>query len=369
MVPTFHLADGAYAEFYEALLPDFMLAVIFFTALCYAVLGRRFERHQRAAVVLAAVLGIALAIGLVWWEQQHGYSIRDLGPIAVGLAIMFLAVAVYQAFRLAGGTVAGAGLAIAAAILIAWMLQVDWPVAGEIIQTIAGTALIIGLIALFSHHHAHPPATIGRGRPLRRPRSERVDVGNLYDDRYVSEKLSRRFGRLRKQADQLGERPRDAENVMQQLRRMLPAEGWLTERLARLREQAHRARHGHVARIDSIRQAYSKLNTEQRKQASQQLIAEYKSLQLDQRMERLDHAVAANEKRIRELTQKAQNQLGKNEFRGLTETLKEAEKLQKHNSKLFERIEQTEKKIERIVQRAAASSGPPGETSGAGGGG
>ncbi len=367
MVPTFHLADGVYAEFYDALLPDFVLAVVFFTALCYAVLGRRFERHQRAAVVLAAVLGIALAIGLVWWEQQNGYSIRNLGAIAVGLAIMFLAVAVYQAFRLAGGTVAGAGLAIGAAILIAWMLQVDWPVAHEIIQTIAGAALIIGLIALFGHHHAHPPVAINRPRPIRGPRPQRVNVGNLYDDRYVSEKLSRGFGRLRKQADQLGERPREAENVMLQLRRMLPAEGWLTERLARLREQAHRARHGHVARIESIRDAWSKMNTEQRKQASQQLIAEYKSLQFDQRMDRLDHAVAANEKHIRELTQKAQDQLTKHNFRGLTGTLKEAEKLQKHNSKLFERIEQTEKTIEHIAQKAATSSGPGAGNSGGGG--
>jgi len=56
----------AIADIFETLLPDFVLAFTFFTALIYAILGQRFGRERPAA--MSGVLGLALAIGLVWWE-------------------------------------------------------------------------------------------------------------------------------------------------------------------------------------------------------------------------------------------------------------------------------------------------------------
>ena len=55
---------------------------------------------------------------------------------------------------------------------------------------------------------------------------------------------------------------------MLQLRRMLPAEGWLTQRMAELRAKAHRAREGHVARIVEIRDTFDKLPIAGRKKAA-----------------------------------------------------------------------------------------------------
>ncbi|MGB2965822.1 MAG: hypothetical protein WBD14_00245, partial [Phycisphaerae bacterium] len=62
-------------DYFESLLPDFVLAFAFFTALVYAVLAKRFER-QRPAIVLSAAMGLALSIGLVWWEQRMDLSVR-----------------------------------------------------------------------------------------------------------------------------------------------------------------------------------------------------------------------------------------------------------------------------------------------------
>jgi cyanate permease len=55
---------------FETLLPDLLLAFTFFTALTYAVLGRRFGQ-QRPAIAMSAAVGLALASGLVWWEHQQ----------------------------------------------------------------------------------------------------------------------------------------------------------------------------------------------------------------------------------------------------------------------------------------------------------
>lgn len=93
---------------------------------------------------------------------------------------------------------------------------------------------------------------------------------------------------------------------MLQLKRMLPVEGWLTERMARLREKAHLVRKGHIARIEDIQGHISSLPPIAKRNAARELAARYKELKLDQRLERLDKAVAENERRIRELARQAQ---------------------------------------------------------------
>ena len=82
--------DLAIGDLFETALPDFVLAFAFFTSVAYAVLGKRFEL-QRPAVAMSATIGFALSVGLVWWEQSTGFSIRNLGPIAVGFAVILLA--------------------------------------------------------------------------------------------------------------------------------------------------------------------------------------------------------------------------------------------------------------------------------------
>jgi len=140
--PFSNLAIG---RLFETLLPDFVLAFAFFTALCYAVLGQRLG-HQRPAIAMSAAIGLALAAGLTWWEYDHGWSVRTLGPVAIGFAVILLAMIMFQGIRHTGGTWSGALIAFGASILVAWILGADWPVPGEIVQTLAIVALIVGIV-------------------------------------------------------------------------------------------------------------------------------------------------------------------------------------------------------------------------------
>jgi hypothetical protein len=103
--------DLVLGELFETVLPDLVLAFAFFTSICYAVLGKRFGQ-QRPAVAMSAAIGFALSVGLVWWEQSTGFSIKNLGPIAVGFAIIVLAFVIYNSIRQVGGSWAGTGIAI-----------------------------------------------------------------------------------------------------------------------------------------------------------------------------------------------------------------------------------------------------------------
>ena len=144
------LYDLRLYDWMESLFPDFILSFAFFTSVSVAVLGKQFE-HKRAAIAISAAIGFALSTGLVWWEQANNLSIRNLGPIAVGFAVLVLSFIMYQSIKKIGGSWAGAGLTLGACIIIANIVGLRIPVDTGIIQSIIVTALIIGIFAFLIH--------------------------------------------------------------------------------------------------------------------------------------------------------------------------------------------------------------------------
>jgi hypothetical protein len=350
MRPKSLFQNLAIEELFETLLPDFVLAFTFFTSIVYAILGKRFEQ-QRPAIAMSAAVGFALSVGLVWWEQSTGFSIKDLGPIAVGFAILVLAFVMYQSIRQVGGSWAGAGITIGAAIIIAKLLGLNIPVDWQIVQTIVVVALIFGLLAFMSHRHHH----FARIRPTKSKLPDiKHTMADLYRERHLSKKLDHGLRKLRKETKTLNEHPEEAADIMLQLKRMLPAEGYLTERMAELRTKAHWIRNGHIARLEETRHVFAKLPTSAKKKAATELAAGYNQIiGIDTRLERLDKAVAENERRIKELTGQAQKYTTNYEHQKLCDCLKAGQKLQHHNSKIFKIIDRTESKLTTIAKNVA----------------
>ncbi|MFC1761794.1 hypothetical protein ACFL6U_06910 [Planctomycetota bacterium] len=337
-------------ELLDSYLPDFILAFAFFTSIVYAVLGKQFDK-QRPAIAMSTAIGFALSFGLVWWEQANNLSIKNLGPIAIGFAFLLLAFIMYQSIKGVGGSWAGAGITIGASIIIAQLIGIPVPIDPHIIQTIIVVALIFGLISFMSHHHSQLPHV--RSRDTRLPEIKRT-MADLYRQRHLSKGLDHGLRKVRKTSEKLYEHPEEAGDIQLQIKRMLPAQGHLTERMAQLRAKAHQIRNGHIARLEETRQVFAKQPTSAKKKASAELAARYSQMVgIDTRLERLDKTVAENEKRIRVLTEKAREYTAKYEHRKLVETLKAAEKLQHHNSKLIKIIEQTEHKLSTIAKEVA----------------
>jgi len=346
----------AYDGLLDSLLPDFVLGFAFFTALSYAVLGRRFD-HQRPAIAMSTAVGLAFAIGLVWWEHERGLSVRDLGPVAIGFAVLLLGMVLFQAIRQTGGSWSGAGIALGASVLFASLLGLPWPIGASAARALAVLALIVGVVAFVVHSRTDSPQHRAV-RPVGSAETARVrhDMSDLYEDRRISDRLSRGLEHLRDRSAHLEEHPGDAGDVLAQLRRMLPAEGWLTERLAGLRERSHYIRRGHLARIEELRHVMGRLSAEDKKAASRELADRYRELHLDKRLERLDGAVAENERRIRELTREAEEAVVRNDFQRLTDLLQAAGKLQGHNEKLLRAIDRTERKLATLAKRVAVEA-------------
>ncbi|MDM8004580.1 MAG: hypothetical protein QUV05_00280 [Phycisphaerae bacterium] len=349
----------AFGDLFNTVLPDFVLAFAFFTAIVYAVLGRRFGQ-QRPAVAMSAALGMALSIGLVSWEYTNNLSIRNLGPIAAGFAVLILGGVIYQSIKGAGGSWAGAGIALGASLLVGWTLGFDWPEAREIVQSVITVALVVGILAFLLHRRGiagHVPRALSSWSESA---DLRHDASDLYRDERASRGLSRGLRRLRHEARQLQRHPKEhpeaAGDILVQLRRILPAEGWLTERMARLREKAHLVRQGHLTRIKELEQHMAGLPPEVSRKAAQELTTRYKELQLDTRLERLDRAVAETERRIRQLTRQAEADLEAGNHRALANVLDVASRLQRHNAHLFKLIDSTELRLMSAARQAAGQA-------------
>lgn len=335
---------------FQSVLADFLLAFTFFTSLCYAVLAKRFGL-QRPAAAMLATLGLAFSVGLIWWERATGFSIRDLGPVAIGFAIIAMAFVVYHAIRQIGGCWSGAAITLGVSILIARLLELKIPIDQQVIQVVTMVALVVGILALVSYTRGHVVLV----QPVRTQLPEvRHDMTDLYRGQNVSNQLAKRMKKLRKAAQTVHERPQEAVDILPQLRRMLPAEGYLTERMAQLRAKAHQVRNGHLARLEETRQVFSSLPASAKKEASADLAAGYKQIiGIDTRLERLNRAVAENERRIVELTRSAQQYAAQYDHRQLAGCLKAAEKLQHHNSRLIKIIERTEGKLSAVAKKVA----------------
>ena len=179
-------------------------------------------------------------------------------------------------------------------------------------------------------------------------------MADLYRERHLSRKLDHGLRKVRKEAGTLNEHPEQAADISLQIRRMLPAQGHLTERMAQLRAKAHGVRKGHIARLEETRHVSAKLPTAAKKKAAAELAGRYSQMAgIDTHLERLDKAVAENERRIRQLTQDAQRYTANYNYQKLVNCLEQAQKLQHHNSKLFKSIDRTESQLMSIAKEVA----------------
>jgi len=342
----------ALSETLSTLLPDFVLAVTFFTALLYAVLGRRFG-PQRPAAAMSVALGLALATGLVWWEKDHGWSIRSLGPIAVIIVLVLLAAVLFSAARKQGGFWVGVGIALGICIPMAWLLGVQSPIDTDLVWLLAVVGGVLGALGIVVHLHRYGPESprVVSRVEVADARRDRRRIDRSYDtSNWIRQNLKRARLRVRSLTDHPGERA----DLVLQIRRILPAEGQLTRRMAALREKAHRIRNGHVSRLEETKLAYSRLPTSAKKKAAEQLIARYRALAgINDRLERLDREVAETERHVRLLTLEAQEIVARYDFPKVEGTLKRAERLQARNSQLLKVIDRTERKLAEIAGSVA----------------
>ncbi|MFW6061168.1 MAG: hypothetical protein ACOC93_00010 [Planctomycetota bacterium] len=339
MRPDLRGLEQLLLELFDTLLPDLLLSFAFFAALSYGVLGRRLGTGRPAAAVSAAV-GLALSAALVGWEYARGYRLADLGPIAAGFLILALGAVVFQSLRRIGGGLAGAALSLGGCILAAGLLDLPLP-GGEGLQALAILILLLG--AAIAYLRGRSPAGGQETRSTISP----DDLRELAADEGLSRQLTGQMDYLRRRLrdDAQGEDEDLDRQTHEALQRMLPKEGWLTERLAEFRRKVHHLRQGHLSQIEQLQKHLRDLPPPARRQAAERIKIYAREVQLGRRLERLDRAVAETERRIRDLTRRAGVAMARHRHREVVSLVEEARKLQSHITQLLRRIARTEQNL------------------------
>ena len=253
-----------------------------------------------------------------------------------------------------GGTWSGLALAMFACVLAGGLVGAPWSLRWGFVRFLAALTLVAGLSTLILHVIRQPPR-------FERPAAEfarvRHDMRDLEQDRRVAEHLAQGLSEVRTEADFIVSRPDVAGDFLIQLRRLLPEEGWLTQRLVEVREKAHHAKSSHAYRIDELREFMEKLPPAARAKAAEELAERYAELRLDVRLERLDRSVAEVERRVRELTEEAERCATNHEYRKVPDLLDEATRLQAHNAKLLTLIERTEQRLLTVARQVMEQTG------------
>ena len=338
-------------ELTSGYMPDFLIAFTFFTSLCFAIFRRRFN-HRSAEIGLSASLGTALATGLVWWEYNNNLSIRDTGSIGILLLSIVVTVAIYNTIKQSGSKSAALIITLAA-ILTFISLNRSLPVNTANLYALILLMILLGFIVLAVKR------ILSESRPglTHLPhQTELADdtIKQIHRDRGLNFNLDKHLRKLKNEAQLLKRDPAKAPQVYQQISGLLPAEGYLTEKMARLREKAHQIRSGHVARLKETQSLTRHLPPARLAQVSAKLITSYYAeLDFEKRLERLDNAVAVNEKKIVNLLKQARICSKEYKFQQIPDLLQHAEKLQQQNEKLFKLIEHTESKLSEIARKIA----------------
>lgn len=375
MAPDF-LPDPAWLMPGNGYLIDFLIALVFFTAVTYAVLGRRLG-HRRAAAAASAALGFALSLAMVAWEVQTGRRIADLGPIAVGLAVIVLALVVYHTMRQIGGRWAGVLTAVGAAALIGQVLSLPGlsNLLNGVVLPLAGIGLMTaGLIRLMHDRHtAFPSQPVQGVAPWgsRQPSpSQNTTIQQALDDQrdledtkqqvHAIDDIHRITGRIEetlRQADRMGKelpaQPELARLIRRQLDSLLPASQEITRRLAQLRSHTELVRRGHLGKIRRLAPQVPKLDPRAAREASKELRDVYEQASLGQRLDRLDRAAVLTQQRITQTVEEVRRSLDAARYHEAASSLHRAQHLGHQARKLIDQIDKQYKHILKLAIDAA----------------
>jgi hypothetical protein len=315
-----------------------MIAFTLFTSLSFAVLAGRLG-NRRSAAAASSALGLALATGLLWWESVNNFSLLALGPVAVGFAAVVIATVIFGVFRRIGGSVPAAFLSLGSCLLIAWSAGLDWLIDSDIVAFITLVMIITGLYMIISYQKG---LNFSQNSDFKKIRND-LEAEN--QSTRLGNKIQDEISSLYRDSSQLENDPQAAKQLQRRIEKILPQAEALTDKMAELRRKAFLVKNGDLNKLKQLRIFLNKTPPNQRSRVLARIKETYKQLNFDQRIERLDYAVAETEKQIRETLNLSIQKINQSDIQGLNKLLKEAEKLQRHNAKLLSAIQRSENKL------------------------
>ena len=338
---------------------EFLIIFTFFISLLFSIFKRRFGDHRLTAA-LAASISFALSIGLTSWISNKGYNMTDLGPFAIIIIVAFADVIIYSLIKRSGHEF----IAILTVVLMTIPLigRIYWLTDYQMIFDMTLTLWLIILIWLLIKNST-PNRSVYYAKKDNYTDIDQADnqIKRMYTDRRLSGYISGQLRKLRKTTELLGDKNSQSTDLILQLQRILPEQGFLSGRMTGLRKKAHLMRNGHIAKIKEIKTLCRQLGPLQKQKVSRQMIEYYQNqTDLDRRLERLEGIITNIEKQSRDLIIRAQICVKNNDFKQYDHFIKKAAKMQDRVTHIIKVIIRTEKNLSdtahKIVQKTISEN-------------
>ena len=290
--------------------------------------------------------------------SDNNYHMGNLGNIAIIIIIAFTAAVIYKLFKHSGhGVIAVITVAL---IILPALSRTFWFINYQLLFDIIFMGWILILIILLVKYASinnspspfyYPKTKYKEPIFQDEPDSADEEINRMYRFRNLSENISKKLRQLPKPSELLGDK-KQSTNLLIQLQRILPEQGFLINRMAELRAKVHMVKNGHIAKIKEIRKLYKLIPNHQKREVSKHMIEYYRNeTDFEKRLERLESLVTAAEKQNSELMANAKACVERHKFKEFDHIVHKAQRLQDHITHIIKIIIRTEKKLSEAAHK------------------
>jgi hypothetical protein len=350
---------------------DFAIYLMVFVGISQITLGSRFQGKGGKAITIA--IGISLAISLTITERYLGFSLKSLGPIAVGIFLAILSVMIYRLIKQLGGDFAVSGSI--AYIIILLFLTATMPGFFAWINNnipLLGLGLVGGFVLAAYNVVTH----LFRGKKLSEKLegklvqsndNSKTDIDQLNRSRRFQKsnikaitRKARKEGRhiidelqeIKRAIEKYGHLPKAREEIKKQIDGIMPEQLELVDYLNRL-QSLHRRLLSFDASVYSneVQTRYRNISGPEKSALKKELEDEYQKIGVERQLLELEEQA----KRYQEAMKSALNQTGQNlisgDSGGAKAAIDNAIKLEQETSIILNQLKYLERQILKHTKR------------------
>jgi hypothetical protein len=350
---------------------DFAIYLMVFVGISQITLGSRFQGKGGKAITIA--IGISLALALAISERYLGFSLRSLGPIAVGIFLAILSVMIYRLIKQLGGDFAVSGSL--AYIIILLFLTATMPSFFAWINKntpLLGLGLVIGFFWAAYKVISH----LFRGKKLSEKLGEKFKEAKTESDAEItqmnrskgfqrsqikpitkqafktSDQILNELAEILKSIEKYGHLPEARAEIKKQIDKIMPEQMELMETLKTLQ-----TRHGKILAFDmgvysqEFQKLYRELSGPEKAAMKRELEDEYVKLGIEKQLPVLERQIQDYQVGIRNYLNQASSSLMAGDIENAKSCLKKAINLEQETKSILGRLRNLEKQIFKHTKR------------------
>jgi len=358
-----------YYNEYTSIIDIFVYALLF-VGISQATLGKHFTTRGGKAVSVA--LGIALAIGLVMSEKTIGFNLRSFGPIAAGIIIFLVGILIFLGLKKAG--IASISAAASAFLITYFIILTVISGFAQLITSSPYTSWIQVLViiafaiivykilqSLFSKKQNSPEETLKKNMDDKSPentdlkeqinqlKGEKDFIKNEMENKSeVAAKVSKDIiAELSNMKKLMGElcTPQSRYTVLKTLQFIPPQEQQISNAFLPIKQKVKQLASFDYRHFQQLKNDYRKLPPSDRKLIKAEIKEEWKKLDAENRIVRLENSGESYNRNIIRVIQDLSLALKENRIRDALILINEAIKWEEKILRIFKQMKHLEHRL------------------------